>query len=214
MKPILLSNNIKLATMSHANTTIRQDSTAVLQDLYDGLQVKAILQHEETKSSKNCAEKFPSTYNKKRRSRWQHWLDDLCLLCDSHRGGVTTTSVAVEQTTDGVAFWLAMNSGDLDETSVHLAALLDLVKRSREGDKNLDRNTAICEIYTRAIERSPQRVKNYAKRLENVLQLVCTGADADGDCKLTSGTSDVLCVLTWARVGVRRISVASVRATR
>lgn len=172
--------------MPRSDTTIRQDPTVVLQDLYDGLQMKAILQHQEMKSSRNRADGPLLTYNKKRRSWWQQWLDDLCLLCDSRRGGTTTTSIAVERTTAGAVFWLAMNAGDLEEASVYLAGVLDLVKRGQETREDQDGSTAICEIYTRAIARSPQRVKNYAKRLENVLQRVCRKADLNDDCECTS----------------------------
>lgn len=172
--------------MPRFDTTIRQDPTVVLQDLYDGLQLKAMLQHEEMKSRRHSVDGPLLKYNKKRRSRWQYWLDDLCLLCDSHRGGTTTTSIAVERTTDGAVFWLAMNAGDLEEASVHLAALLDQVKRGQEAHGESDGGTTTCEIYTRAITRSPQRVKNYAKRLESVLQRVCRETDLNDDCECTS----------------------------
>jgi hypothetical protein len=182
--------------MSHSNTTIRQDSSVVLQDLYDGLQMKAILQHEEIKRGRKCAAEPLLTYNKKKRTRWQHWLDDLCLLCDSRRGGVTTTSIAVEQTANGVSFWLAMNSGDLEKASVHLAAVLDLVKKSREAHEDPNGKIAIREIFTRAIDGSPQRVMNYANRLDSVLQRVSCGAHVDNDCGFTGETLKVFRVLT------------------
>ena len=113
--------------MPHSNDTLRHDSAAVLQGLYDGLQMKAILQHQEVKRVRDGIAKPISAYNKKKRTHWQHWLDDLCLLCDSHRGGVTTTAIAVEKTTDGATFWLTMNAGDLEKASIHLTDMLNLI---------------------------------------------------------------------------------------
>lgn len=182
--------------MSHSNATIRQDSSAVLQDLYDGLQMKAILQQEGMKRGRGCAGEPLLTYNKKKRSRWQHWLDDLCLLCDFRRGGASTTSLAVEQTTNKVTFWLALNSGDLEKASVHLAAVLDLVKKSRQAPGDPNGNIAIREIFTRAIDGSPQRIMNYANRLDSVLRRLSCEAYVDSDCGFTIETSKTLYVLT------------------
>lgn len=156
--------------MPRFDTTIRQDPTVVLQDLYDGLQMKAMLQHEEMKSSRHSANGPLLTYDKKRRSRWQHWLDDLCLLCDSHRGGTTTTSIAVERTTDEAVFWLAMNAGDLEEASVHLAALLDLVKRGRKPMK-IRMEAPQFAISTRELSHG---VRRESRTMPSVLQACCS----------------------------------------
>jgi hypothetical protein len=200
--------------MSHSDATLRHDSAVLLQDLYDGLQMKAILQHEEVKQIRDGTAKPMSAYNKKKRTRWQHWLDDLCLLCDSHRGGITTASIAVEKTTDGATFWLTMNAGDLEKASMHLADVLDLVKKSREMHEDPNGIAAMCEICARAIAWSPQRVMNYANRLNSVLQRVNADNDLDYNCQYQPQSRKMSCVLTRSRVRNRACSQASLTATR
>jgi hypothetical protein len=90
----------------------------------------------------------------------------------------------------------AMNSGDLEKASAHLVAILALVKESREACEDPNGNIAIREIFTRAIDGSPQRVMNYANRLDSVLQRVSCGAHVDNDCGFTGETLKVFCMLT------------------
>lgn len=182
--------------MPHSNPTLQHDSAAILQNLYDGLQMKAILQREETKRVRNGTAKPISAYKKKKRTRWQHWLDDLCLLCDSHRGGITTASIAVEETTDGATFWLTMNAGDLEKAGVHLANVLNLVKESRETNEDPSAGAAMREICAQAIALSPQKVMNYANRLDSVLQRVNADINMDCDCQYQPRARKMSFVLT------------------
>lgn len=147
---------------------LRQCPAEVLKDFHDCLQVRGILQQEEMKDIKNGRDKKLLSFRKNTRSDWHLFLDDLCFLCDTRRGGLTTTSIAVEQKPNKAIFWLSMNSGDLERTKKILEGILDTVRQSARKQENLTSN-AVHDIFTKGVNRSPQRVANYASRLSSVL---------------------------------------------
>lgn len=153
---------------------LRQDLDDVTDDLYDSLQLQSLLQREEIKTIKNSGDERRLWRTSGTRSEWQRFLDDLCFLCDTQRGGKTTTSVAAEQSQGKVILWLAMNDGDLSETKRYLQnvldTILDIEKTSARTLQRTDR------IVAEAISRSPQRVANYADRLRNVLEELGSGS--------------------------------------
>jgi hypothetical protein len=158
---------------------LRQDPAHVLRDFRDSLQVRGMLQQEERRLIKNCGDTMLLNYERGRRNRWQMFLDDLCLLCDTHRGGCTTTSITTEQMLYKVVFWLTMNAGDLERAKRWLEGILDIVQR--EIDARVDVTSSLVQdLFVRSVRRSPQRVANYANRLSSVLD------DMEGKAELTT----------------------------
>jgi hypothetical protein len=168
----------KLST-SENSAMLRQDPARVLRDFRDSLQVRGMLQQEERKLIKNCRDMTLLNYERSRRNRWQMFLDDLCLLCDTHRGGCTTTSIATEQRLCEVVFWLTMNAGDLGRAKRWLEVILNMVKRGVGARVDVT-SSLVHDLFVRSVRRSPQRVANYANRLSSVLE------DGEGKADLTT----------------------------
>ena len=158
---------------------LRQDPAHVLRDFRDSLQVRGMLQQEERRLIKNYGETMLLNYERCRRNRWQMFLDDLCLLCDTHRGGCTTTSIATEQMLYKVVFWLTMNAGDLERAKRRLEGMLDMVQRGIGARVDVT-SSLVHDLFVRSVRRSPQRVANYANRLSSVLD------DMEGKAELTT----------------------------
>lgn len=162
---------------------LRQDPARVLRDFRESLQVLGMLQREERRLIKNFGDMTLLTYERGRRNRWQTFLDDLCLLCDTQRGGYTTTSIATEQRLCKVVFWLTMNAGDLERAKRWLERILDIVQRG-VGVRVDVASSLVHELFIRSVRRSPQRVANYANRLSSVLENMKCEADFTAECKL------------------------------
>lgn len=160
---------------------LRQDPAHVLRDFRDSLQVRGMLQQEERKLIKNCGDMTLLNYERGRRNRWQIFLDDLCLLCDTHRGGCTTTSIATEQRLCKVVFWLTMNSGNLERAKRWLECVLDMVQRGIGARVDVT-SSLVHDLFVQSVRRSPQRVVNYANRLSSVLEDMEGRADLTKEC--------------------------------
>lgn len=162
---------------------LRQDPARVLRDFRESLQVLGMLQREERRLIKNFGDMTLLTYERGRRNRWQTFLDDLCLLCDTHRGGYTTTSIATEQRLCKVVFWLTMNAGDLERAKRWMERILHIVQRGVGARVDVV-SSLVQELFIRSVRRSPQRVANYANRLSSVLEDMKCEADFTAECKL------------------------------
>lgn len=161
---------------------LRQRPKRVLKDLHDGLQVQVLLQQDEKSRIKSRSGITLLNHTKTPRTTWQLFLDDLCLLCDSHRGGATTTSIGAEQRPGKVVFWMAMNEGDLEQAKKHLEHVLDVVQYGNGEQEESTSNLAL-EIFTQGVKRSPQRIENYAGRLSNVLKEMGEKSDPTFECE-------------------------------
>lgn len=142
---------------------LQQDISQVRRDFYDGLYVYSLLQSDTVRRVKSDEQELPRWKTTRKRKIWQIFLDDLCLLCDSHPGGITTTAIAVEQRADKAIFWVASNSKTEKLIRSHLQVILDIVKLDAEDSQRRAERANL--IFERAVERSPQRVHNYAGRL-------------------------------------------------
>ena len=142
---------------------LQQDIFQVRKDFYDGLYVYSLLQSDMVRRVKSDEQELPRSKPTHKRKIWQMFLDDLCLLCDSHPGGITTTAIAVEQRAEKAIFWVASNYKTQKLVKSHLQVILDVVKLGAEDSKTEAECTKL--IFERAVERSPQRVHNSARRL-------------------------------------------------
>ena len=117
------------------------------------------------------------------------------LLCDSHPGGITTTAIAVEQRSDKAIFWVASNSKTEKLIASHLRAIMDIVRFGAEDSKRVDECTNL--IFEKAVERSPQKVHNYAGRLSSAVRCLETetvpGHGSMHSCDLESTEPMLIC---------------------
>lgn len=109
---------------------LSQDISQVRNDFYDGLFLRSLLQSE-AKRRVRCGEHdLPRIVTPLKRKAWQKFLDHMCLLCDSHPGGATTTAIAVEQLPERTIFWVACNSDANRMPQSHLLELLSMPRMS------------------------------------------------------------------------------------
>lgn len=175
---------------------LRQNPARVLRDFRDSLQVRGMLQHEERKLIQNYGDIRLLNYENCRRNRWQMFLDDLCLLCNNHRGGCITTSIATEQRLCKVVFWLTMNEGDLGRAKRWLKGILDVVQRGVGARPDLT-SSLVHDLFVRSVRRSSQRVTNYANRLSSVLEDSEGKADLTTECELQVEILSSSFTLSW-----------------
>lgn len=166
---------------------LRQSRTRVLEDLYDGLYLQSMLQRCQMRKIRN--ERDPEGQGlhlprrvERQRNEWERFLDNICLLCDSHRGGKTTTSVAVEQRSDKVIFCIATRSSSRRDARDYLTKLLHSL-RSKCHSGAVDVTKIANAVFENAVKRSPQRVLNYANRLSNAVDELRKkpGLDEEGE---------------------------------
>ena len=153
---------------------LQQDISQVKRDFYDGLYVYSLLQSDALRRAKSNEQELPRSKTKRKRKVWQMFLDDLCLLCDSHPGGTTTTAIAVEQRADKATFWVASNSNTEKLITSHLQVIMDVIKFGADNSERVDECTNF--IFEKAVERSPQKVHNYAGRLSSAVRSLKTEA--------------------------------------
>ena len=166
---------------------LQQDISQVRRDFYDGLYVYSLLQSDTVRRVKSDEQELPRSKTTRKRKIWQIFLDDLCLLCGSHPGRITTTAIAVEQRADKAVIWVASNSKTEKLTTSHLQVTLNIIKLGSEDSKRETECTSL--IFEKAVDRSPQRVHNYAGRLLSAVRSLETEVVAahGGDYSCTLG---------------------------
>jgi hypothetical protein len=98
---------------------------------------------------------------------WCRFLDQLSWMCDYKRGGDTVSAIAAEETTNGPTFWLAANKNSEKKAKPHLEWILGQLE-SLPGRviKEVEE-----EILIRCIKFSENKVKNYSRKLCNLIQI-------------------------------------------
>lgn len=166
---------------------LHQSRTCLLQDLYDGLYIQALLQRCQMSKIKNECDPHGQRHRlpwrmERPRNEWERFLDNVCLLCDSHRGGRTTTSIAVVQRPDGTTFCIATNAGAWSDVRGYLTNLLQSLQ-ARDRDGAVDSADTADILFENAVKRSSQRVLNYARRLSNLVDELHKQFDLDEECE-------------------------------
>lgn len=145
---------------------IGQDNAKISSDLYDSLFVQSLLQHG---SRSDTAGAHGSSTRVDTRSRWHHFLDDLCFMCDSEHAGRSVTSIGVQEGTGGATFWITTAERYQESAECHLKEVLRLLaKCSLEGSS---RNSIMADIALRSVDRSQDRISAYVNRLERLQRL-------------------------------------------
>jgi hypothetical protein len=98
--------------------------------------------------------------------QWHSFIDHLCWLCDYDIAGKTVTSIAVEQTPEGLRFWLASNNPKGSLGFKHLKWILERLNAAAESIETED--DVLDEIFTRSVEFSCRRVRNYSESLHDL----------------------------------------------
>ncbi|KAK0888238.1 hypothetical protein LTR02_016500 [Friedmanniomyces endolithicus] len=150
------------------SAVFHQDVDAVHADLYDGLFVHSLLQHETNQQASSANYPSPNT-SQDVRSTWHRFLDDLCFMCDSRCGGKSVVALITEQVQGETIFWLTTDPVYQDSAANHLDAILRLLKESIHAHQDCVR-LAIEQIAQQSVERSPQRVHHYGSRLRRIVQ--------------------------------------------
>lgn len=151
---------------------IGQSMDAVRADLYDGLFIYSMLQHETTQQYSPSVNRLLDT-SQDVRSKWHRFLDGLCFLCDSRCGGKSVVVILPEQIVGETVLWIKTYPTYQKDAVQHLDTVLGLLKESLHGDADGVHPLAE-EIVRRSIERSAQRVNNYACRLRNLVLRLAT----------------------------------------
>lgn len=165
---------------------IGQDIAKISSDLYDSLFVQSLLQHG---SRSDTTGAHGSSTRVDTRSRWHHFLDDLCFMCDSEHAGQSVTSIGVEEGAGGATSWITTAERYQESAACHLKEVLRiLAKCSSEGTS---RNSIMAEIALCSVERSQDRISAYVNRLERLERLkpedsLLSGYDAQSSGKSSS----------------------------
>lgn len=143
---------------------IAQDLDTVASDLYDSLFLQSLLQHA-SRSHSESAHSADARVDEQ--SDWHRFLDGLCFLCDFKRAGKSVVSIGVEQGTCGAIFWITTTERYQESTECHLREILHLLtKRSGESSSGC---LTVAEVTRHSVERSKNRISDYAKRLERLV---------------------------------------------
>jgi len=114
------------------------------------------------------------TYDPGEKQLRRSFIRNLAYLCDFETGGDRTTAFALEQTPQGIVYWLASNKGrpeQEDSTKLFAEKLLWILQQrgtSQAGE--IERN-----LFESAVEFSSKRISNYAKMLGKEIQEVVKG---------------------------------------
>jgi hypothetical protein len=169
------SNPRQWAKPEDSNSSLVAVKPSLLKRFYEALVMLAVLgksrgdrtEEEELDSELEASDLGP---DKLRRSFIRH----LAYLCDYEKGGDRTTAIALEQTPQGITYWLASNetqykrSTGADRTEAFLLVILQILGSSR------DRFVHQVElaIFEEAVSFSQSRILKYSKFLNNNLNLV------------------------------------------
>ncbi|KAK0906836.1 hypothetical protein LTS16_009839 [Friedmanniomyces endolithicus] len=155
-----------------------QDVDAVHADLYDGLLIQSLLQHDPTRLPSSVRRNSPNA-SQDIQSEWHRFLDDLCFLCDSQSGGKSVVALIAEEVRGESVFWVTTEPVHQDVAVDHLNVILHLLQKCIRADEG--RMQALIEqIAQISIRRSPQRVHHYGSRLKKVTAERPTEACAEG----------------------------------
>lgn len=143
---------------------------------------------------------------------WHRYVDQLCWLCDFECGGKSIASIAVQASSPGPVYWLAINKKFAAKALSYLDWILsELVKL--HGLSSDQQQKVEAEIVARSIEMSSDRVKNYGKWLCNAIQEVLEKwslqigqQDSAGYLVDSLSTSHCLLVLSYHRCSSSRRS--------
>lgn len=108
----------------------------------------------------------PTRPTKKERPRpqWHEFLDHLSWLCDFECGGKTVTSIAVETSSSGPVFWVAMNKRPRERAVNHLKWVLSELDNLCR-DHEIQAQDVQTNIFLESVRLSRRRVKYYRKNL-------------------------------------------------
>lgn len=141
-----------------------QDPASISSDLYDSLFLQSLLQHGSGSDARGAQSLSTSIDT---RSRWHHFLDDLCFLCDSQHAGQSVVSIGVEQATGGVTFWITTAEIHQESAQRYLEEILHLLTDCSVGGS--DKQSVLAEITLRSVQRSWDRISAYVDRLDRLI---------------------------------------------
>lgn len=106
----------------------------------------------------------------------RRFVRNLAFICDYKKGGVSSTSVSVEEDDDCFRFWVSANQGVESATLKFLKSILNTVTAHQVDLEGLARD---CTSFCR------QRVYNNTRRLANASTKCRIHLDAESGCQET-----------------------------
>ncbi|KAG5660624.1 hypothetical protein KAF25_003230 [Fusarium avenaceum] len=94
----------------------------------------------------------------------RRFLNSLSFICDNHKGGDTTTSMALEAKNEGVVFWISANLTPKDHVLVFLADIFEDLKKEPKGTDTA-RNILSDTLARKCIGFAAPRLKKECKLL-------------------------------------------------
>lgn len=98
------------------------------------------------------------------------FMDQLAYICDFKRGGSTVTALALQQTPQGVTFWLAANDTVKQRVMYFLQEILTVLKNMKDG---VTKESIEAQLLNRIISFNKERLDYYWSALEDQMNL-CT----------------------------------------
>jgi hypothetical protein len=141
---------------------------ALLYNFYEPLVLFQIVQRR-----LGCSKKSPEgeVENAEVFSPWRMFLNQLSWLCDFTNGGDSSSGIAVEDTTRGPWYWLAVNFDKERKVPSHLKKVLR--KLLKLEDHSPEQHKAISdEILQSCLEFSSEKFDDYRRRLLNNIKFV------------------------------------------
>ncbi|KAI9715118.1 MAG: hypothetical protein M1828_001053 [Chrysothrix sp. TS-e1954] len=119
--------------------------------------------------------------NRSSKQRWHQFLDNLCWMCDSRRGGKAVTAIAVEKSpSNTLIFWIAANRSPNIHAVAHLEWVLEKLAQYSFGTLQ-QRDQIVLEMSATSLKFSTDRVKDYRRKLRGVLGKALNEHPREGD---------------------------------
>ena len=103
------------------------------------------------------------------RGAWHRFLDDLSSLCDSAPGGRTVVSIAVEDSSSHLRFWIAANSGQIKACEQLAWVLQNLCQLNSSQTYNSAASES--EILRHTAYFSRRKIRNYQRWLRSYVRV-------------------------------------------
>jgi hypothetical protein len=111
------------------------------------------------------------------RTRWQHYLDSLAFLCDTHIGGSTVSALVVQDRSTELCYWVARNS----KTDVGVSRLSWLLRQLHSLQSTDPILLAEDRILGEVVGDCKRRIDDYHRRLGIVMKEALGLAKNEGE---------------------------------
>ena len=100
----------------------------------------------------------------------RNFIKSLAYICDSQKGGKTTTAIGLEQEMDSLCFWIAQNANVSQQTRSFLGETLEILKETTPLHANSSLCAAEGRLLNHCLDFAKQRIKKERELLLKALR--------------------------------------------